>query len=169
MSAHDQFWVKERSYSIVDMLGGDPLSEKFSGGTAYEAFLGSLSYNLWHAPVSGSIAEAFTLNGTYFSEPLIIDVAAQEQSYELSRRSEPIAAQPYLTSVATRAVIFIEADHPALGTVAFFGVGMTEVSTCDITVKQGDYVRKGGELGRFHYEGSTHCLIRHAQLAMKSP
>ncbi|RAH64698.1 uncharacterized protein BO66DRAFT_396027 [Aspergillus aculeatinus CBS 121060] len=159
VSAHDQFWIKERPYSIVDMLGGDPLSEKFIGGTVYQAFLSSLSYHRWHAPVSGRIAKAFTLNGTYFSEPLIVDLAAQEQSHDYLDELSIIAAQPYLTSVATRAVIFIEADHPALGTVAFIGVGMAEVSTCDITVKQGDYVRKGDELGMFHYGGSTHCLL----------
>ncbi|PYH83231.1 hypothetical protein BO82DRAFT_411700 [Aspergillus uvarum CBS 121591] len=57
-SAHDQFWVKERPYSIVDMLSGDPLSEKFIGGTVYQAFLSSLSYHRWHAPVSGRIMKA---------------------------------------------------------------------------------------------------------------
>ncbi|KAL6163232.1 hypothetical protein ACJQWK_10824 [Exserohilum turcicum] len=36
---------------------------------------------------------------------------------------------------------------------------MTEVSTCDITVKEGDRVRKGEEIGMFHFGGSTHCLI----------
>lgn len=36
---------------------------------------------------------------------------------------------------------------------------MVEVSTCDITVKKGDHVRKGDELGMFHFGGSTHCLL----------
>jgi phosphatidylserine decarboxylase len=36
---------------------------------------------------------------------------------------------------------------------------MTEVSTCDITVKEGQHVKKGDELGMFHYGGSTHCVI----------
>ncbi|PYI22740.1 hypothetical protein BO99DRAFT_429683 [Aspergillus violaceofuscus CBS 115571] len=138
-SAHDPFWVKERPYSIVDMLGGDPLSEKFIGGTVYQAFLSSLSYHRWHAPVSGRIVKASTLIGAYFSEPLIVDLAAQEHSHDYLDELNLIAAQPYLTSVATHAVIFIEADNPAIGTVAFIGVGMAEVSTCDITVKEGDH------------------------------
>lgn len=61
--------------------------------------------------------------------------------------------------MATRAVIFIEADNPAIGTMAFIGVGMAEVSTCDITVKEGDHVTKGDQIGMFHYGGSTHCLL----------
>ena len=36
---------------------------------------------------------------------------------------------------------------------------MAEVSSCEITVKVGDKVKKGQELGMFHFGGSTHCLI----------
>jgi phosphatidylserine decarboxylase len=39
------------------------------------------------------------------------------------------------------------------------GIGITEVSTCDITVKEGQYVKKGDEIGMFHYGGSTHCVL----------
>lgn len=38
-------------------------------------------------------------------------------------------------------------------------VGMTEVSSCQITVYEGQYVKKGDQLGMFHFGGSTHCLI----------
>jgi phosphatidylserine decarboxylase len=43
--------------------------------------------------------------------------------------------------------------------VCFLGIGMTEVSTCDITVKEGQHVKKGDEIGMFHYGGSTHCVL----------
>ncbi|KAG0246761.1 hypothetical protein BG011_002339, partial [Mortierella polycephala] len=65
----------------------------------------------------------------------------------------------YLTATATRALIFIEADSPAIGLMCFIGVGMAEVSTCEITVKEGQHVKKGSEIGMFHYGGSTFCLI----------
>ena len=38
-------------------------------------------------------------------------------------------------------------------------VGMAEDSTCQITVCEGQSVKKGDELGMFHFGGSTHCLI----------
>jgi phosphatidylserine decarboxylase len=38
-------------------------------------------------------------------------------------------------------------------------VGMAEVSSCEITVKKGDHVNKGDQLGMFHFGGSTHCLV----------
>jgi len=36
---------------------------------------------------------------------------------------------------------------------------MSEVSACEITVYQGQHVRKGDQLGMFHFGGSTHCLM----------
>ncbi len=36
---------------------------------------------------------------------------------------------------------------------------MGEISSCDITVKVGQHVNKGDEIGMFHYGGSTHCLL----------
>jgi phosphatidylserine decarboxylase len=67
--------------------------------------------------------------------------------------------QGYLTATATRAIIFFEADNKDLGLVCFMGIGMTEVSTCDITVKEGQHVKKGDEIGMFHYGGSSHCVL----------
>jgi len=56
-------------------------------------------------------------------------------------------------------VIFIEADNPKIGLMAFLGVGMSEVSTCEATVKEGQHVKKGDQIGIFHFGGSTHCLM----------
>jgi phosphatidylserine decarboxylase len=61
--------------------------------------------------------------------------------------------------VATRALIFIEADNPKIGLMCVIPVGMAEVSSCQITVKVGERVEKGQQLGMFHFGGSTHCLI----------
>jgi len=60
----------------------------------------------------------------------------------------------------------IDSDNPKIGQVAFLAVGLAEVSTCDIIVKEGDSVSKGSELGMFHYGGSTHCLIFRPETAI---
>lgn len=36
---------------------------------------------------------------------------------------------------------------------------MDEVSTCEITAKEGQHVKKGEETGMFHFGGSSHCLL----------
>lgn len=137
------------------MLAHDPLADNFAGGTVYQAFLSALSYHRWHAPVSGTVKRAFVQDGTYFSEPLFegLGEAAEIDVGGIS------VGQGYLTALATRAIIFIEADNPAIGLMAFIGVGMDEVSTCEITVKEGDHITKGQETGMFHFGGSSHCLL----------
>ncbi|WP_036169466.1 phosphatidylserine decarboxylase family protein [Massilia sp. 9096] len=145
----DKFWIKGQPYAVQFMMGGDPLAGKFDGGTVYQAFLSALSYHRWHAPVSGRIVKTARIPGTYYSE--LLTARADP--------SGPNDSQGYITEVATRALIFIEADNPAIGLMCFMPVGMAEVSTCDITVFEGQHVKKGDELGMFHFGGSTHCLF----------
>lgn len=63
--------------------------------------------------------------------------------------------------MATRALIFIKADNPIIGLMCVVAVGMAEVSSCEITVRPGEHVNKGSQLGMFHFGGSTHCLVFH--------
>jgi phosphatidylserine decarboxylase len=157
----DQFWVKGQPYSVLDMLGHDPLARQFEGATIYQAFLSALSYHRWHAPVSGTVVRAFVQDGTYFSEPLQEEEDGSSNSsdrVEIDRRGIAVA-QGYLTALATRAIIFIEADNKDIGLMAFIGVGMDEVSTCEITLREGQRVEKGQQTGMFHFGGSSHCLL----------
>ena len=138
------------------MLANDPLASHFAGGTIYQAFLSALSYHRWHSPVSGVVRRAFVADGTYFSEPLFESTSSAQGGIDEKGIS---LAQGYLTALATRAIIVIEADNPAIGLMAFIGVGMDEVSTCEITVKEGQHIKKGDQTGMFHFGGSSHCLL----------
>jgi len=145
----DKFWIKGQPYSLVHMMDNDDFVDQFVGGTIYQAFLSALSYHRWHSPVSGKVVKTRVIDGTYYSEAI-------SEGFDPSGPNE---SQGYITEVATRALIFIEADNPAIGLMCFMAVGMAEVSTCDITVKAGQHVTKGDQLGMFHFGGSTHCLI----------
>ncbi len=161
----DRFWIKGQPYSVLDMLAHDPLAPLFDGATIYQAFLSALSYHRWHAPVTGTIKRAFVQDGTYFSEPLfegLYDPAAATLK-EIDPQGITVA-QGYLTALAARAIIFIEADNPDIGLMAFIGVGMDEVSTCDVTVREGQHVTKGDQLGMFHFGGSSHVLLFRADV-----
>ncbi|KAM3513500.1 hypothetical protein MY11210_002888 [Beauveria gryllotalpidicola] len=80
--------------------------------------------------------------------------------------SEPVLAPlynlVYISHVATRAVVFIQADEP-VGLMCFVGIGVADVSSCEILPKfMTDWpkkIRKGEELGMFHYGGSSQCLL----------
>ena len=157
------FWVKGSPYSVLDMLGHDERAPLFAGGTVYQAFLSPVSYHRWHAPVSGRIVRAFVEPGTYFSELKVGHVGSlanwkDPEGYPFIASDEALS-QVYLTAVATRAIIFIEADNPKIGLIAFLGVGMMEVSTCEIAVREGEHVTKGDEIGMFHFGGSSHCVL----------
>lgn len=150
-----EFWLKGQPYSLTDMMGFDPLAAQFAGGTIYQAFLSALSYHRWNSPVSGVVRRAFVIDGSYY-------LANRYQGFLRPKHADPSApndSQPFLSAVATRAVIFIEAEEPDVGLMCFIAVGMAEVSSCEISVREDQRIAKGEELGMFHFGGSTHCLV----------
>jgi phosphatidylserine decarboxylase len=149
VSYRDRFWIKAQPYSIVHMLANDTLAPLFAEASVYQAYLSPLSYHRWHSPVSGTIRKTYVKDGTYFAE-------AASHGFD---PAGPNDSQSYITEVATRALVFIEADNPDIGLMCVLAVGMAEVSSCQITVYEGQRVRKGDQIGMFHYGGSTHCLI----------
>ena len=50
----------------------------------------------------------------------------------------PNLSQGFITAVAARCFIFMEADNPKIGPMYFIAVSMAEVSTCEATVKFND-------------------------------
>lgn len=156
VSLSGKFWLKGQEYSLENMLNWDELTSQFKGGTVYQAFLSALSYHRWHSPVNGTVVKAYVVNGSYYLENL------SEGFYNKKDAPDSLApnsSQKFLTAVATRALIFIQADNEDIGLMCVMPVGMAEVSSCEITVNPGDKVKKGQELGMFHFGGSTHCLI----------
>ncbi|KAF9061572.1 phosphatidylserine decarboxylase [Rhodocollybia butyracea] len=156
---HDRFWLKGQNYSVYDMLGQreDSVSRSFVGGTVYQAFLSPQDYHRWHSPVNGTIRQICQIKGTYFAA--LPDDGVDLGFGERDPRGAVTRSQPWLAHSATRVVIYIDADNKDIGCVAFIGVGMAEVSTCEVTVEEGQHVEAGAELGMFHFGGSSHVLI----------
>ena len=130
------------------MLNKSDLAKKFYGGTVYQGFLSATSYHRWHSPVSGTIYKT-ELDGSYYSQTH--NIQDEPTSLKMS--------QGYLAQVASRGIIYIMAHNPDIGLMCFVTIGMSEVSSNEITVKVGDKVKTGDQLGMFHYGGSKHCLI----------
>ncbi len=151
----DKYWIKAQPYSLVNIFNKDEVTDSFVGGTIYQAFLSALSYHRWHAPISGTIVKAYNIYGTYYSENYYEGFAAGDEVDPAA----PDYSQGYIAEVASRAVIIIEADNKDIGQLAFVAIGMAEVSSNEITVKVGQHVNKGDQLGMFHFGGSTHLLI----------
>lgn len=163
VAAREHFWLKGQPYSVLDMLAKCHFAEQFVGGTVYQAFLSALSYHRWHSPVSGKVVKRYVVDGTYYSEPLFTTMA-DPQSIGSGGHPDPegqATGQSYIAHTATRGLIFIEADNPDVGLMCVVQVGMVEVSSCDITVKEGQHIKKGDQLGMVSFEtlcGSAPCF-----------
>ncbi|KAI4229828.1 MAG: hypothetical protein L6R40_008038 [Gallowayella cf. fulva] len=147
--ARDSCWIKGRCYSLRQLLAGHSFTDAFIGGTIYQGFLKSGGYHRWHCPVDGYIRDMHHVPGTIFSRP-------QNDDF---KPSEPTRSQKFVAQTSTRVLIFIQADNPEIGLMCVMLVGWAEVSTCEVTVRTGQRVVKGEQLGVFHYGGSTHCLL----------
>jgi phosphatidylserine decarboxylase len=150
----DTFWIKSQPYSLTQMLNGN-LVDQFVGGTVYQAFLSAENYHRWHSPVSGTVKKLELVPGTYYAE-------ATSERFD---PAGPNNSQGYIAHVATRALIFIEADNPAIGLLCLMPVGMAEVSSCLLVdaagkpLEEGQHLDKGDQVGYFQFGGSTHCLV----------
>jgi phosphatidylserine decarboxylase len=151
---HDAFWLKAQPYSLSEMLNGQFVKD-FIGGTVYQAFLSADKYHRWHSPVAGTIKKLDMVPGTYYAE-------AASEGFD---PAGPNNSQGYIAHVATRAMIFIEADNPSIGLVCMVAIGMAEVSSCVLkgadgkSLQEEQRVMKGDQLGYFQFGGSTHCLV----------
>ncbi|HBL27351.1 MAG TPA: phosphatidylserine decarboxylase [Acidobacteria bacterium] len=143
------FWLKGQPYSLLNMLAGSPFTERFFGGDVFQSFLSGADYHRWHAPIEGTVRSAEVVDGLMFSN-------AESAGFD------PTAAtysQQYGASVNTRGLVFIESPDPAIGMVCVMPIGITEISSVRITVQKDQVVRKGDEIGRFSYGGSSMCLV----------
>jgi phosphatidylserine decarboxylase len=146
--ASSPFWLKGQLYSLQDMLDGSHVTD-FIGGTVFQSFLSGANYHRWASPVAGTIVEARVVTALTFSDAE-------------SEGPDPTAgtySQFYETAVNTRGLVFIRSDNPNIGLVCVIPIGITEVSSVQIEVKEGDRVEKGGALGRFSYGGSAMALV----------
>ncbi|KAI6034808.1 Phophatidylserine decarboxylase-domain-containing protein [Pisolithus marmoratus] len=148
----DKFWIKNTPYSLNHMLAEDDY-----------LCLGSLDYHRWRSPVKGTVVKTRLISGATHPNPPPTYYAACLDEAPLNPDRKPdldviSRSQDFVTAISTRALIFIQAAEP-VGLMCFVGVGLGEVSTCNVVVKESQVLKKGDELGQFHFGGSTHCLI----------
>lgn len=148
VEARARFWLKGQPYSLHDMLQGHYV-DRFKGGTVFQSFLSGADYHRWHAPVAGHIACVMKVDGLMFSDAESAGPDTTAATY----------SQGYEASVNTRGLVFIESPDPAIGMVCVIPIGITEISSVSFSVKQGDKVAKGDELGYFSYGGSSMAVV----------
>ena len=162
---YDELFIKDEAYSLRHLLA-DHYVDEFVGGTVLQGFLGTRDYHRWHAPVNGTISKIVDIPGTYFAQapstigdPPDPDPEGPPPPYLRSLR--------FFSNTAARQLIFIQADNSKIGLMCFVSIGMTEISTCQATVYEGQHVVRGEELGMFHFGGSSSALLFRASSDVK--
>ena len=161
------FWIKSQPYSLIDIFNGnEKYTNYFEGGDIFQAFLNPFNYHRWHSPITGTIIDAKVIEGLYFSQRnQQTDFGKNQKVLSWIEHSEDPndqdASEGYITTNQTRALILIKSDDPKIGIVALMPIGMVEISSCVINrkIKKGYHIKKGEEVGKFQFGGSTHCLI----------
>ncbi|KAG2136630.1 phosphatidylserine decarboxylase-domain-containing protein [Suillus clintonianus] len=162
VEAHQSFWLKGQTYSLYHILDDHDLTSQFVGGTVMQATLSPTDYHRWHTPINGRIIDTKLVKGTFYApSPTEAGTFPEKKPNGPQAEFEDIISrsQGFMTAFSTRALIFIECVDPRVGLMCFVGIGLGEVSTCEITVDKNEMVKKGDEIGMFHFGGSTHCLI----------
>ena len=145
IKASDRFWLKSENYSLKDIFGtGRPQSQlyaqTFEGGSLFQGFLAALNYHRWHSPVEGRVIDDYLVEGHPFLD------RSQFYPKELDSLA---SSQTLLAALATRRIIILEADNPDIGQVGLVYIGMADISSCLSSVKIGQRVVRGQELGLF--------------------
>jgi len=162
----DELFIKEEAYSLVHLLANDSSIDGFIGGTIIQTFLHTTGYHRWHAPVNGTIKKLVDIPGTYFAQsPAFI---GEEIPPEDSKELPPyLKSLQFFANTAARQLIFIEADNNSIGLMCFIAIGMTEISTCEVTAYEGQHVNRGDELGMFHFGGSSSAILFNSGAAIE--
>ncbi|OJT14035.1 Phosphatidylserine decarboxylase proenzyme 3 [Trametes pubescens] len=167
--------LKGIPWSIGQLLDdqGSSMWPTFAGGKFCHSFLGPNDYHRQHAPVAGTVIEARVIEGLCYLEVEVVNTN-ENGTYStaprltMRRKLTPVIAEPMdsvpdapnsagYQFIQARGLIVI--DNPVLGLVAVLPIGMAQVSSVVLSVKQGDYVNKGDEISYFQLGGSDIVMV----------
>lgn len=142
VSEATKLWIKGREFSIARLLGDvyRDEAERYVGGPLAIFRLAPQDYHRFHVPVDGRIGEMRDVKGEYYTVNPQAIRSALDVYGENVRKIVPI-------------------DSPQFGRVMVVCVGAMMVGSIKITVKEGEDVKRGQELGYFAFGGSTIVVL----------
>ncbi|OSD06227.1 hypothetical protein PYCCODRAFT_1093411 [Trametes coccinea BRFM310] len=141
---------------LDDERNSRPYGKDFAGGKFCHSFLNSTDYHRIHAPVAGEVLEARVVEGLcYLQVEAVPDDEGRKKIGVRRRLVAPL--QPGFQFLQTRGLVLIK--NPDVGLVAVLPVGMPQVASVMMSVKQGDVIKKGQEIGYFQMGGSDIVLV----------
>ena len=138
--------AKGLEWRIDELLGDSPYADAFKGGTYTHSFLYIDDYHRYHVPVAGTVREVRNISGKVY-----MDVSRNADD-EL----DVVDGDTYQFN-QERGLVVIES--PEVGLVAVLPIGMSYVSSVNLSARVGDELRKGDEFGYFLFGGSDIVMV----------
>lgn len=138
--------VKGVNWEIAELLEGSPYKDAFNGGLYMHSFLYVDDYHRYHVPVAGQVKEIRNISGNVY-----MDVFRKEDG-----SLDVVDGDTYQFNQERGLVVI---DSPELGLVAVLPIGMSYVSSVNLTPETGAELRKGDQFGYFLFGGSDIVLL----------
>ena len=138
--------VKGVNWEISELLDGSPYKDAFKGGIYTHSFLYIDDYHRYHVPVGGTVKEIRNISGKVY-----MDVGVDEEGH-----FTVVDGETYQFNQERGLVII---DSPEVGIVAVLPIGMSYVSSVNLTPEQGATLQKGDEFGFFLFGGSDVVML----------
>jgi phosphatidylserine decarboxylase precursor len=146
IDADSNITVKGVTWSILDLLAESPYADEFRNGIYMHSFLYIDDYHRYHVPVGGIVKEVRNIDGRVY-----MDVFRQPDG-----TLDVVDGDTYQFN-QERGLIVI--DSPEVGLVAVLPIGMSYVSSVNLTPEAGAHLRKGDEFGYFLFGGSDIVIL----------
>ncbi len=137
---------------IAQLIGKDSqYKDAFAGGTLTHTFLDVNDYHRYHAPVDGKIVELRRIPGVAAGGGYTLWDNDKKLYYYYNNMG--------FQMVETRSCAIIQTDD--YGLVAMMPIGMSQICSCNWveTLRTGQQVKRGDEMGYFLFGGSDIVLI----------
>lgn len=138
--------VKGVNWSIAQLLDGSPYADQFRNGIYTHSFLYIDDYHRYHVPVGGVIREIRNVSGRVY-----MDVGRDEAG-----NFTVVDGDTYQFRQERGLVVI---DSPEVGLVAVLPIGMSYVSSVNLTPEVGAELQKGDEFGFFLFGGSDIVMV----------
>lgn len=141
-----ELWIKGRNFTLAKLFNGNFNDlEKTSLYNPKECCIGIFrlapqDYHRFHSPVNGKIGPIKYIEGEYYTV-------------------NPMAIRSDLDVYGENVRVVVPIVTETFGTVVLVGVGAMMVGSTIITVKEGQEVQRGDEIGYFKFGGSTVLLL----------
>jgi phosphatidylserine decarboxylase len=146
IDAESNITVKGVNWDITELLAGSPYADAFSNGIYSHSFLYVDDYHRYHVPVGGTVKEVRNISGKVY-----MDVVKNDDG-EL----DVVDGHTYQFNQERGLVVI---DSPELGLVAVLPIGMSWVSSVNLTPETGALLRKGEQFGYFLFGGSDIVMV----------